>query len=111
MATEVQIAASRLNARLSIGPRSAEGKVQSSQNAITHGLTANTGLLASESPKEFFELRESVFEELMPESVLEIEFVDRIVNILWRLRRVPAFEAALLAWVQASREGAERADT
>ena len=46
-------------------------------------------------------MRESIFEELVPESALESELADRIVSILWRLRRIPAFEAAVLAWVQA----------
>ena len=101
MASERQITANRLNARLSTGPRTKEGKVQVSRNALTHGLRACGGLLASESPEEFFEMRESVLAELVPESVLEKELVDQIVNIVWRLRRIPSFEAAVLAWVQA----------
>jgi hypothetical protein len=68
---------------------------------MIHGLTGYSGLLASESPEEFFEMRESIFAELVPESALESELADRIVSILWRLRRIPAFEAAVLAWVQA----------
>ncbi len=101
MASERQIMANRLNARLSTGPRTKEGKVQVSQNAVTHGLRGCGGLLASESPEEFFEMRESVLAELVPESVLERELADRIVSIVWRLRRVPSFELAVLAWVQA----------
>jgi len=68
---------------------------------MVHGLTACGGLLASESPEEFFEMRASLLDDLAPESALESELADRIVSILWRLRRIPAFEAAVLAWVQA----------
>ena len=45
---------------------------------------------------------------LTPKSAFELELFDRIVGILWRLRRVPAFEAALLVWIEA-REGAQSA--
>ena len=42
MATEKQIAANRLNAALSTGPKTDEGKAQSRANAMTHSLTAVT---------------------------------------------------------------------
>lgn len=101
MVSDRQITANRLNARFSTGPKTVEGKAQSSRNAVTHGLTAYSGLLGAESPKEFFEMRESVLDELVPEGAIESELADRIISILWRLRRIPAFEAAVLAWVQA----------
>ena len=47
---------------------------------------------------------EALIAELMPESALERELVERIVSILWRLRRVPAFEAALMAWLRKCEE-------
>lgn len=101
MASEYQIAANRFNARTSKGPKTADGKALSSRNAMTHGLSAAGGLLAGESPEEFSEMRTRVIDELAPESPVESELADRIVSILWRLRRIPAFEVAILAWVQA----------
>lgn len=101
MASEYQIAANRFNARSSKGPKTAEGKALSSRNAMTHGLSAADGLLAGERPEDFFEMRTRVIDELAPESPVENELADRIVSILWRLRRIPAFEVAILAWVQA----------
>ena len=101
MASERQIAANRVNATASTGPRSADGKALVSRNAVTHGLTAYGGFLAGESPEEFIEMRARVLDELAPESPIESELADRIVSILWRLRRIPAFEVAILAWVQA----------
>jgi hypothetical protein len=99
MATERQIAANHLNARHSTGSGTAEGKSQSSRNTVTHGLTARNTLLTDESFEDFQKMRESVLEELNPESPLELEFVERIVSILGRMRRIPAFEAALVAWI------------
>ncbi len=101
MSSEYQIAANRFNARSSKGPKTAEGKALSSRNAMTHGLSAAGGLLGGESPEEFFEMRTRVIEELAPEGPVESELAERIVSILWRLRRIPAFEVAILAWVQA----------
>ena len=64
MASERQIAANRVNATASTGPRSADGKALVSRNAVTHGLTAYGGFLAGESPEEFIEMRARVLDEL-----------------------------------------------
>jgi hypothetical protein len=40
MATDKQIAANRMNAKLSTGPRTPEGKLRSASNALRHGLFA-----------------------------------------------------------------------
>ena len=95
MASELQIAANRLNAQSSSGPRTEEGKARSRMNAVKHGLTAQAGLLAHEDPGEFASLSEAVMAEFRPGSALEDELVERIASVLWRLRRVPAFEAGL----------------
>jgi hypothetical protein len=102
MASRRQIAANSTNARLSTGPQSQEGKIRSSQNAITHGLSAKTSLLANENPEDFLKVRESVIDELKPESALELEFVERITSTLWRLRRIPEFEVAVLSSIEAT---------
>jgi hypothetical protein len=36
-----------------------------------------------------------------PQSALECELVERLAGILWRLRRVPSFEAAILEALEA----------
>ncbi len=108
MASQRQIAANRLNAQASTGPRTAEGKAASSGNALTHGLTARTVLLAGEDPEEYRRLRESMIAELRPEGALESELVEQIVSVLWRMRRVPAVEAALTAWLEAVERESDR---
>lgn len=96
-ASQRRIEANRNNAQASTGPRTPEGKVASSRNAIAHGLTARNILLAGENPEEFLRLRLSAFAELEPRGVLESELADQIVDTLWRVRRIPLFERALIA--------------
>ncbi len=103
MATERQIAANRLNATRG-GPKTPEGKAAASRNAVTHGLTTTCGLLPGEKLEDFSLLRDRIFARFAPCDVLEDELVERIASLLWRLRRIPAFEAALIAWADACRE-------
>ena len=97
MASDKQIQANRLNAKLSTGPKTSEGKKRSSQNAITHGLTAFMSTLPHESEEEFALMSETIIKELKPKGQIELELVTRIANILWRLRRFPIFETLLMA--------------
>jgi len=46
-----QIESNRRNARRSIGPKTQSGKQRSSQNAVRHGLTAETVIGPLEDPK------------------------------------------------------------
>ena len=73
MPSEKQIAANRLNACLSTGPRTAKGKAQSNRNAMTHGLSASIGLFPYESPDEFLQMRDTIFAVLLPEDAVERE--------------------------------------
>ena len=49
MATLKQLEANRLNARKSTGPRTAEGKTRSSQNALKSGIDAQAQIIHGES--------------------------------------------------------------
>jgi hypothetical protein len=93
-ASDRQISANRGNALKSTGPRTDTGKANSAQNALTHGLTAQSALLRNENPKDYDNCRQ--FKALSPGSDVESRIVERIVNILWRLRRIPEFEVFLL---------------
>ena len=53
MATARQVAANRRNALRSTGPRTAAGKLASSQNALRHGLTARRAFVPDEDAREF----------------------------------------------------------
>ena len=94
MASELQIAANERNALLSTGPRSGDGKARSSQNAVTHGLTAQRVLVPGEDAGEFEALREEMYRTLDPVGAVEIQLVERATALMWRLGRIPALEAA-----------------
>jgi hypothetical protein len=99
MGTELQNAANQRNALRSTGPRSLEGKRASSRNAVSHGLTARHPLLPGEKEEEFVGLRNAIFGKLQPDGALENQMVERVVSLIWRLKRIPNLEMALFQWV------------
>src|SRR5918999_1903169 len=99
MATERQIRANRRNALKSTGPRTKAGKAASSRNALRHGLTAQQVVIEGENPARFDALRDRFTREFQPVGPMEQFLVERLAGLAWRLRRVPLFEAALLAWI------------
>ena len=88
--------ANRLNAAKSTGPRSAEGKARSSQNARTHGLFSRRVVLPGEEIQEFLDLREQLRRCLRPQDLLELSLVDDIAVAQWRIARARAAEAGML---------------
>lgn len=99
MASERQKRANRLNALKSTGPRTEAGKARSAQNAFRHGLSAQEIVVEGEAVAGFEALRGAIALELNPVDTLEQLLADRLAGLLWRLRRIPAFEAALLSWI------------
>jgi hypothetical protein len=99
MSSAKKRAANRANARKSTGPRTQAGKEASRRNSLVHGLSAEVLLLDHEDPAEFEGLRDALVADYAPASVLECEFVDRLVSIVWRMRRVPVLERELIAWM------------
>ena len=86
--SERRIAANRRNAQKSTGPRTAEGKARSRFNAVTHGLTTRMALIPDEDPAEYEQFALAMAEELNPQTRLEAELAERIVQLTWRRRRV-----------------------
>lgn len=100
MASDRQIVANRLNALQSTGPKSDAGRAASRRNALKHGLTARSLIIEGEDPDLFEDLRTSLFATYQPTGVVEDQLVDMMAGILWRLRRVPALEAAAFSWMR-----------
>jgi hypothetical protein len=96
MASEKQMVANRVNAKRSTGPKSTQGKALSRMNAYRHGLTAETIVIGDEDPRAFDRLRAELEEEYYPRPGIESELVERLAVLMWRLRRIPTFEAALI---------------
>jgi hypothetical protein len=95
MVSKMQLEANRANARRSTGPRTAEGKSRSRLNALKHGLSAKSIVIGDERPEDFEALRDAVVEHYRPRTALADDAADRYAATLWRLRRIPAIEAAL----------------
>ena len=96
MASKKQLAANRVNARRSTGPKSERGKARSRTNAITHGLTAKQVIVPGETPEQFEKLRRGLIADFAPGTTIERELVDQLAALLLRRRRAPIVEAALL---------------
>jgi hypothetical protein len=91
-----QIDANRRNALKSTGPKSVEGKMRASRNAVRHGLTAETVLEPIENPEDYKAFEEALTADYEAKSVAERELVLRLASLLWRLRRTTSIETALL---------------
>jgi hypothetical protein len=90
-----QIEANRRNARLSTGPVTEEGKRRSRQNALRHGLAAETVIDALEDAQDYAAFEMSVTADYDAPSAVERELVLRLASLLWRLRRATAIESGL----------------
>jgi hypothetical protein len=90
-----QIQANRRNAQLSTGPVTEEGKRTSRQNALRHGLTAETVIDALEDAKDYAAFEMAVTADYDAQSAVERELVLRLASLLWRLRRATAIESGL----------------
>jgi hypothetical protein len=77
--------ASRRNGAKSRGPKTAEGKARSCQNALKHGLRAQKHMvLAGESTTAFEALEAALLEELAPQGALQTVLARRVVAAAWR---------------------------
>lgn len=92
--------ANRANAAKSTGPKTAEGKAIVRANAVTHGATATTLLLDGEDVATFETFRLAFWEDLAPDSMMEMELADQLIQLLWRARRIAGFEAAIFTWME-----------
>src|SRR3974390_2146038 len=87
--------ANRRNARLSTGPVTEEGKRKSRQNALRHGLTAETVIDALEDADDYAAFELVVTADYDAQSAVERELVLRLASLLWRLRRATTIESGL----------------
>jgi hypothetical protein len=90
-----QVHANRLNARLSTGPVTDGGKKRSRQNAVRHGLTAETVIGLLEDAEDYAAFEMAVTSDYDAQSAVERELVLRLASLLWRLRRATAIETGL----------------
>ena len=96
MSTAAQQRANSENAKHSTGPRTAEGKQRSSQNALKHGLCALDPLIPGEDPEAFQEHFCEIELDLRPAGAIESNLVEQIADVSWRLKRLSRIEASLI---------------
>jgi hypothetical protein len=90
-----KVRANRRNAKKSTGPRTFLGKEKVSGNALTHGLTAEKHVIIGESINEFNTFKDSMLKVYSPLGAYEEEIFIKLVELLWRLRRVGVVETGI----------------
>src|SRR5471032_1136388 len=98
MATLNQTDANRRNAQLSTGPRTAEGKLASSMNALKTGIDAESSVIPGEDAAALADLTERFYRDCQPQTAIETILVDNIVRATWRLRRFDRIDAEILIY-------------
>lgn len=96
MTSMLQKKSNRRNALKSTGPKTCEGKAVSSKNAISHGLLSRDLIISNESREDLESFQCKVYQTLCPQGAVEELLVDKIVNVVWRLRRLTKIEGELL---------------
>jgi hypothetical protein len=96
MSSAAQLVANRTNAQLSTGPKTPEGKLASSRNAVRHGFTSMRLTVAPEDLADFNTLKAELLTDVRPEGALEESLFERLLLAHWNLRRVTRYESELL---------------
>jgi hypothetical protein len=82
-----RIEANRANAQLSTGPRTEEGKLASSSNAITTGLTAAKIFVRPDEQDQFNLFQNDLRTEMKPDGATQSGLFDLVLHAAWNLRR------------------------
>ena len=91
-----QIEANRRNALRSTGPTTEDGKRRSRQNAVRHGLSAETVVEIVEDLDDYRGFEAAIVADYDARTAVERELVLRLASLLWRLRRATMIETELL---------------
>jgi hypothetical protein len=94
MNSDLRIQASRRNGAKSRGPKTPEGKLISSRNAVRHDMLAKTILIEGESAGRFAQLLAELKAELQPRRGIETTLVETMAVCRWRQLRLWGLESA-----------------
>jgi hypothetical protein len=95
MATLPQIAANTNNASASTGPRSAEGKSRSAQNAVKLGIFSLRNIIQPGEEAFYAKFSQALWKDLNPQTVSEQIQAAEVLRASWRLHRIANAEASL----------------
>jgi len=94
--SEAKLAANRLNAQKSTGPRTAAGKARVRLNALKHSILVSEVVIrageGAEEAEAFEALLAELKDDLAPAGTLEELLVEKLAVIVWRWRRVLRYE-------------------
>jgi hypothetical protein len=93
--SEARRDANQANAQFSTGPRTRAGKARSSINALKHGLTSRTVVLAGEDQDEYVRQLDSYRLTHKPVGEEEYRLVQSLLDCQWRLDRMLRMESAI----------------
>lgn len=80
------------------GPKTAAGRAAVRHNAVTHGLSSSAPLIrGQEHQQDWDDHHDGLMESLAPVGRLEEALAEVVAQMLWRLRRIPAYEADTIA--------------
>ena len=95
--SEAQLAANRANAQSSSGPKTEEGKLVSSHNALKTGLTGRTIVLPTDDVAAYQTLVALINKKFAPANDIEQHLTQTIADTEWRPLRIPTLESGLYA--------------
>jgi hypothetical protein len=96
MPSPAQYAANRLNAQLSTGPTSPQGRARSSMNALRHGLTARVVVLPAEDMDAYNAFSKEIVDSLDAQTPVERQFAQTVADNQWRINRIRSIEDGML---------------
>src|SRR5580698_832799 len=97
MISEKQLEANRRNALRSTGPKTIEGKSNSSRNNLRHGLTGQINILPTEDREAHDAFCNELSDSLQPETLMEQQLAHSVAEDSWRLNRARAIENNMFA--------------
>jgi hypothetical protein len=97
MATQAQVTANRLNAEKSTGPRTKDGKANSSQNATTHGFYSKAFVIRDDEREDFEQLSQQLREDVDPFDTAAEDLFQQILHASWNLFRLRRIENEIYA--------------
>lgn len=100
MTSVKQIAANKLNAKKSTGPKTLLGKAKVRGNALTHGLFAEDLLIYGEKCEVFEDYKTSMIKSLNPENAIQEETALQIITTGWNIRRSNLIESGVISKFQ-----------
>ncbi len=97
MTSKKQIAANRINAQGSTGPKSIEGKAKTRLNAKRDGITGQVLTLSDEDRPFFEKFKAELIADLAPKTTMELSLANGIAWDTWRLDHLRAVEMNMYA--------------